>query len=250
MDYIKEAFHKVKQDISILKQEIVFLRSNLTETREKMIEICEVIKQINEKTNTFFKESKQTPIQTSPLNLDSIQNKHINSPTDRQTISTLSTHSSTHNLPLEALNGQNMPISNGNQGVSTDRQTDRQTDRHIQNPPKNNKNSIENAIEILNSLDSIKKEIRLKFKRLTEQELLVFSTIYQLDEEHGYTNYQTISKKLNLTESSIRDYVGRLVKKGIPVEKNKINNKNIQLSISKNLKKIATLPTILQLREL
>jgi DNA-binding MarR family transcriptional regulator len=108
--------------------------------------------------------------------------------------------------------------------------------------------SIINAAQILNSLDNLKKEIRLKFKRLTEQEFLVFSTIYQLSEEKGNTDYKNLSEKLSLTESSIRDYIGRLIKKGIPVEKTKINNKTIHLSISPNLKKIASLPTILQLR--
>ena len=170
--------------------------------------------------------------------------------TDRHIIPTNSTNSSTHNLHLKGLNDQNLPISTGNQGVSTDRQTDRQTDRHIENHAPNKANSIENALEILDSLDHVKKEIRLKFKRLTDQEILVFSTIYQLDEETGYSNYKILSKKLNLTESSIRDYVGRLIKKGIPVEKNKLNNKNIRLSIPKSFKKVATLSTILQLKEL
>jgi len=74
--------------------------------------------------------------------------------------------------------------------------------------------------------------------------------MYQLDEETGHSTYKSVSEKLGLTESSIRDYVSRLINKGIPVEKNKINNKNIHLSISKNLKKIASLDTILQLRGL
>ena len=116
--------------------------------------------------------------------------------------------------------------------------------------PKNTENSIENAAEMLKSLDNIKKEIRQKFKKLTEQEWLIFSTIYQLDEEKGESNYREIADKLNLTESSIRDYVARLIKKGIPVEKTKLNNKNIQLKISSNLKRIASLPTIIALRDL
>ena len=99
-------------------------------------------------------------------------------------------------------------------------------------------------------MDSLKKEIRLKFKRLTEQEILVFSTIYQLDEKYGHGDYKILSQKLNLTESSIRDYVGRLIKKGIPVDKIKVKNKYIQLKISKNLKKIASLSAILQLRNI
>jgi len=92
--------------------------------------------------------------------------------------------------------------------------------------------------------------MRLKFKKLTEQEFLVFSTIYQFDEEIGYSDYKLISERLNLTESSIRDYVGRIIKKGISVDKTKINNKYIKLNISEKLKKIVSLPTILQLREL
>ncbi|MCK5044064.1 hypothetical protein KAR52_03625 [Candidatus Pacearchaeota archaeon] len=132
----------------------------------------------------------------------------------------------------------------------TNRQTDTFTDKQVNQFISKDENSIDNAIVVLNSLDAIKKEIRLKFKRLTEQELLVFSQLYQLDEEFGHSDYKTLSNKLKLSESSIRDYIGRLIKKGIPVEKNKINNKTINLCISQNLKKIATLSTILQLRDL
>ena len=103
---------------------------------------------------------------------------------------------------------------------------------------------------MLKSLDNIKKEIRQKFKKLTEQEWLVFSTIYQLDEEMGHSDYRILAERLKLTESSIRDYVARLMKKGIPVDKIKLNNKNIQLNISKSLKQIASLPTIITLRDL
>jgi hypothetical protein len=41
-----------------------------------------------------------------------------------------------------------------------------------------------------------------------------------------------------------------MINKGIPIHKNKINNKKITLSISPDLKKIASLPTIIRLREL
>ncbi|MBT96609.1 hypothetical protein CMI49_00730 [Candidatus Pacearchaeota archaeon] len=218
MDYLKESFERVKQDINNLREEINILRLNLIEIVEKLVEI-------DKKTGDF----------------DS---------TDRQRIPTHPAPPSTHNLPLESLNKQNMGISSGNHGASTDRQTDRQTDTSSKNKGNFGKNSIDSATEILNSLDNIKRDIRLKFKRITDQELLIFSAIYQLEEEVGYTSYKLLSQHLNLSESSIRDYIGRLIKKGIPIEKNKVNNKNIQLKISENLKKIVTLPTILQLREL
>ncbi len=218
MDKIKEAFQKVRDDIDFLKQEIHDFKFDLMNLKYQL-----------DKIN--LKLSEKTDFDTSTL-------RHI--------IPAHSTHSSTHNLSLETLNTQNLPISTGNEGVSTNRQTNRQTNRHIDFK----ENPIENASEILESLDTIKKEIRLKFKRLTEQEWLIFSTIYQLEEENGFSDYRTLAQRLNLTESSIRDYVGRLIKKGIPIDKKKVNNKNIQLLISPNLRKIASLNTILQLREL
>jgi len=232
MDPIKNAFQKVRQDIDFLDSEINSLKLILNENNEKIDKIHEIIREFDEKVSAFSKISQK---KTS---------------TDKPKIPATSTHSSTHNYPLEALNSQNMPFSTGNQGVSTDRQTDRQTDRHPTISYESDENSIKNAVEMLDSLDNIKKQIRLKFKRLTDQEWLIFSTIYQLEEEKEFVDYKSISERVNLTESSVRDYVGRIIKKGISVEKKKINNKNIQLFISKNLKKIATLSTILQLRDL
>jgi hypothetical protein len=263
MEHIKEAFYKVKQDMESLKKEISLLNKGLFDTRENLIEICEVLKRLSKKSEEKIEEKKEE----KPIKNISIEEKQY--PTHIENIPTHINPNTTHPKPLPAhnmlynpLKGQNMNISTGNRGVPTDRQTDQQTDKgsynnKINKTDTNNSNnnnqfpqsdSINNAAQILDSLDNLKKEIRLKFKRLTEQEFLVFSTIYQLSEEVGYTDYKNLSEKLNLTESSIRDYIGRLIKKGIPVDKTKINNKTIHLSISSNLKKIASLPTILQLR--
>jgi chromosome segregation ATPase len=235
MDHIRDAFDKVKQDISSLKQELEFLRNALVETRNEMIDICAILQNLLKKTENIEKQQKELENNSSTQNLE------------KQTVST---HPSTHPSPFKPLKPQILPISTGNGGVPTDRQTDRQTHRQTQNTQEIQKNPVDNAVEILDSLSTIKKEIRLKFRRLTEQEMLIFSTIYQLEEENGHTDYKTVSEKLKLTESSIRDYVGRLIKKGIPVEKTKINNKSIQLKISGNLKKITNLPTIMKLRDL
>ncbi len=251
MDKVKEAFYKVKKDIDSLYKEVDSIKEILKITRQEMINICEILKNVNKNIEEISLEKTKKPLETL-----FVQSKPL--PAQGYPKQTSSTHPSTHDSSLEPLKHQNKAFSTGNQGVPTDRQTDRQTDiQHtfsLKQPPNLDRtaslDSIDNAAKILDSLDSIKKEIRLKFKRLTDQELLVFSTLYQLDEEEGYTEYKTLANKLNLTESSIRDYVGRLIKKGIPVEKKRINNKIIHLSISKNLKKIASLSTILQLRDL
>ncbi len=205
---------EIKDAFQKVKEDIGFLRLEIDSLRLEFDEIRDILRQM---TSTH-----EPQIQTESFD------------------------TSTHPYQFKPLKPINSPISTGNQGASTDRQTDRQTDRHM----FFEENSIENAAEILNSLDNIKKEIRLKFKRLTDQEMLIFSTIYQLEEELGYADYKSLSEKLGLTESSIRDYVGRLIKKGVSLEKKKVKNKNIQLSISPNLRKIASLSTILQLRDI
>ena len=155
---------------------------------------------------------------------------------------------------LKGLKSQNLTISIGNKGVPTDRQTNNPTDNptHFlsRKPQKTIESEIREATEILDSLDNIKKEIRHKFKHVTHQEMLVFSTIYQLEEQHAQITYSLIADSLQLSESSIRDYIHRLINKGIPIKKEKINNKKILLKIAPELKKIASLSTIIKLREI
>jgi len=244
MDKIGESFNNVRRDISSLYSDFYSLKTEFNEIKDKISKLCELLTKLNSQT------IENTPSDTS---------------THDSLLQTTSTHSSTHIDPFKALKDQNMTISIRNEGVPTDRQTDRQTDNtgNIGNSSFEvdslnshslgllpDKNPIQDATKILDSLDSIKKELRLKFKRLTEQEFLVFSTLYQIEDNEGSADYRILSKTLGLTESSIRDYIGRLIKKGIPVDKKRINNKNISLSISPNLRKISSLPTILRLRDI
>ena len=270
MEEIKEAFTRVKDDVCLLKNELNNLKSELIETRQGMIDICEIISNLNKKedisslNNIYFLDLPSFNSKFNDLDISLDNQTYI--PTRNEGVKTDSTHLSTHKSYIKPQNDIIYTISKGNQGVQTDRQTDEQTDRQKQKSSDNQnnssllidktsfrptyKNKIDSALDALNSLDNLKKEIRLKFKRLTEQELLVFSTIYQLEEELGYSDYKSLSKKLKLTESSIRDYVSRLIFKDIPIEKNKINNKEIKLGISSSLKRITSLNTILQLRDL
>lgn len=244
MDPIKDAFEKIKKDIHYLHQEI-------------------------EKIKFILNGIKSQPLQ---------QKNHVQTQnTFRQTDAQHTTLNKTMNLPLEGPKSQDIPISTGNEGVSTDRQTYTQTDRQPPNFHWNPQNQIQNqsptqlqnqsstqlqnqtqvklnnkkqVTEILNSLDELKKEVRLKFKKLTAQEMLVFSSIFELEEQGFIVDYALISERLGLTESSIRDYILRLIKKGIPVIKTRENNKKITLTISEELKKMASLEAIIQLRNL
>ncbi len=214
MDQVKEAFQKVKEDIISLKLEISSIHKELEEIQNSILSL-------------FTKNIQQTDQQT----LRHITPTHSNTPTD----------TSTHNLPFKVLKSQNIINSIGNKGVSTDRQTDQQTDRQ---------EILPNSSFILDQLDSLKRETILKFKHLTNQEMLVFSLIYQLEDQGFLVDYSLLSSNLNLSESSIRDYIQRIISKGIPLEKEKVNNKKILLHISQDLKKLASLDTLIQLREL
>ena len=235
-EQIKNAFSKVKQDITNLYDEILSIKSELSDIKL-------LFKGLDNNLNSF----NFTKTLSSTDNSTSLPQNQTNSKN--------TTQNTTVPQEIEGLKHQNLTTSTGNEGVSTDRQTDRHADRQTQKSTQNNKENRESNLHeasiILNSLDRLKKEIRLKFKHVTTQEMAVFSTIYQL-EEQDFTNvtYKQIALNLHLTESSIRDYVQRMITKGIPIQKQKINNRKILLSISPELKKIATLSTIIQLREL
>ncbi|MCH7850478.1 MAG: hypothetical protein IH845_02435 [Nanoarchaeota archaeon] len=217
MDPIKDAFSKIKEEISILHDEIYNIKDLLS-----------VIKNQTDDLQNIVTKIQQT-----------------NSPT----------HNPTHKQPLEPISGQNTHISIRNEGVPTDKQTDRQTDRQTQNHHKSSLNDpiqeFRHANEILSTLDSIKKGIRIKFKGLTNQEMAVFSALYALEDQNiSEITYRTLATKIKLSESSIREYITKLIKKGIPINKIKQNNKTIHLKISKDLKNITTLQTILELRDI
>ena len=236
MNNIKRALDIFEIELNNLKEDVSDLKQDINNIQEGFKNIYKILSNFKEKID-FLDEIKQE--QTS---------------THKSYFPAEIKGSSTHQYPFKPLNNQNIGISIGNKGASTDRQTDRQTDNQTQKKLNTQeiqeKNTIDSAAEIIDSLDNIKKQIRLKFKRLTDQEMLVFSTIYQFDEEKGFSNYKMLAERLNLTESSIRDYVGRLLKKQAPIDKIRTNNKEIELRISRNLKKITSLNTILKLREL
>jgi len=251
MDPIKEAFSKIKEDILSLKEELSSIKLQLIDlSHERDLQ------------------------QTTPTHNPSEEAYSTNQQTNNQT-------TPTHNSVLEDLYAQNTLVSIGNRGVPTNKPTNQQTnkqtpktsqsslqvERSSHNPSNHTSSSppfppatlsqkdpiseFKRANEILSSLDDIKKEIRLKFKDLTPQEMLVFSTLYALEEQNiDQITYKLIASNLHLSESSIRDYINKLAKKGVPIERIRQNNKTILLKISSDLKNIASLTTIQRLREL
>ncbi|MDO8508349.1 MAG: hypothetical protein Q7S27_01550 [Nanoarchaeota archaeon] len=274
-DPIKEAFAKAKQDIFNLSSQIELLKREIQSLKEIVKSTISTPADRQTDTSTHFQVQNSSEKDSNPAQNSQFETfQHIN-PAQK----TIPAHNPAQKQGYYGLKSPISISSIGNEGVPADRQTDRQTDnKHLkeqlneplssnnsletkpfdrqtnEQPTKNiqekDNKSLESVSQVLESLDHIRKDVRQKFRRLTMQEMAVFSTIYQLEEDGFTVDYSLLSQKLSLTESSIRDYIQRLAKKGIPLIKNKENNKKILVSISQELKKIASLATIIQLREL
>jgi hypothetical protein len=234
MDPIKEAFARAKNDILELSSQISALSNEIEEIKYLLSQFTRQTTQADKPTDQQTQNLQKPSFQQSIPTQNPFQNPSL-----------------TDQLPFKDLKSQNLAFSTGNRGVPTDRQTNQQTDQHTGNRgvPLDT-NNIQKVSQLLDSLDSLKREVRFKFKKLTSQEMLVFTTIYQLEEEGYKVDYPFLALKFALTESSIRDYIQKIIKKGIPLMKTKENNKKVFLSISPDLKKIASLSTIISLREI
>lgn len=153
---------------------------------------------------------------------------------------------------LAALRQLILKISTGNKGVPTDsQQTDNQqiSDKQAAQTADKQTEAIPD-IQNVGFISDLKKDFRSKFLALTTQEFFIFTEIYILEEKQGAATYRDIAKMTCLTESSIRDYIARLIRRGIPIIKRKVNNKNILLGVSPDLRSLFTLDSLVKLREI
>ncbi len=167
--------------------------------------------------------------------------------------------------------------STGNDGVPADRQTDRQTKdiqqtdvvdnssmsvhipaqtpAHIPAHPQQSSTKVQqtdtnsSTYEDLNELVSnLKTDLQKRFKSLTKQEFHIFSVIFTVDKTQNAVTYRDISLKTGLTESSVRDYIQKIIRKGVPIIKEKLNNKVTLLKIPEEIRNLATLDNLLRIR--
>lgn len=235
MEDVKGAFLKVKEDIDYIWNYTLNLEEKIDNLEKSLVILTKKIDEL--------------------LIISSYNQKDTN-PTIQHIIPTHNSNNPTHNSKKELfkpLKASDPNTSTGNEGVPTDRQTDRQT-TNTSNLSfegsynlKNNQ-SINQVSNLVGEIEFVKRNLISQLRGLTDQEFLVFSMIYQFDDSLGYADYKIISDKLKLSESSIRDYVGRLIKKGIPVEKEKLNNKQVILHVSSDFKKISPLNQLISFR--
>jgi len=136
-----------------------------------------------------------------------------------------------------------IPISTGNKGVANSQR--QPTDDR---PPTANDNRRQTpTIEI--TLSELKESLNSAFRSLTNREFSVFMALYELDKEKGGDiTYYELAQRLNLSESTIRDFVNQLIRKKIPIEKYKEFNNKVSLSIKEEFRRLNLYQNLLKLR--
>ena len=136
--------------------------------------------------------------------------------------------------------------STGNEGVYADihsfihsfnrHSTDIQQTNIHSTPPFSQQNSPQNNIPW--DLSNIK-QIDSLFSSLTKQEFFTFMIIYQLEEDiKRGVSYLELSRNMSLSEGCIRTYVSQMLKKSIPLQKVRLNNKLTLLTINKEFRSL------------
>ncbi|MCX6741750.1 MAG: HTH domain-containing protein [Candidatus Pacearchaeota archaeon] len=236
---IRESFQKIKWEINFLAGEVLALKVSLDQIKDMINKLGNADKSNNSQSST--------------------------SPAHLQHISDFPAHNLYYNRDLS----DNSQFSIGNRGVPADRQqTDnrRSSGEFVQEEPlktvqvyspgpaenfaKKEEDKTKKTEEISTFLNTLKQDLRSKFKNLTKQEFIIFSLIYTINEEKGKVTYKDLAEKSSLTESSIRDYIARLEHKGIPIIKERVNNKLVLLRIPSELKDLATLESLSKLKRL
>ena len=140
---------------------------------------------------------------------------------------------------------QKANFSIGNEGVPTNKQTNKPTHNtyptHPEAIPTYN-------LDVTKMVEDLKTDLKRKFKALTKQEFLVFSVLFTVEKEQNSVTYKDIAQRLSLSEASIRDYIMKIIQKGVPIMKERVNNKTVILKIPTDLRNLSTLESLMKLR--
>ena len=220
-DAIKDSFKKIKSEMRYLASEISYLKNQVQDIYDLLTHI-DLINSNNIQNN----QSSTSTTTIQQIEENPAQNTHYNMDLSPNYISSI-----------------------GNEGVPADSQqtVSRQIveEKTIEEPKK----EISDSSTISALLDDLKNDLKQKFRSLTKQEFLIFSLIYSLTEDKGEASYREIALRSKLTESSIRDYISRLEHKGIPLIKEKKNNKLVVIKVPKELRDIAALDNLVKLNK-
>ncbi|MBS3162887.1 HTH domain-containing protein [Candidatus Woesearchaeota archaeon] len=222
---IKESFRRVKDHIALLEKE---LRAD----REFIITLNSKIELLNKRVSDLEDKLEKKEDLIEKEFLDKV------------------------NKPLLEELDQNGSISEEKTLVrNSDRVSPKETkgflatpQRHLDTPstPLRHSGTLHNI-----DFEELKADLNKTFFSLTNREFKVFSAIYSLEEQNkAPATYQELAQFLDLSSSSIRDYISELIRKGTPIVKEKNRNGMVYVSISKEFRSLNLMSKLLSLRSL
>jgi len=255
----KTPVEKVQDDIKLLQEELFIIKHELEGIRRDLSLI------IN--TNFMNRSSignegvpADQPTNTSSFNtpLFPVENIHYenpntspHNPTDTPTHPQhigekhpqmhARTNQITPEMVEEILAREYMKESRRNTEIFT-----REPQKEIQ--PSRAEAKIDALSDLTSIMNTLKADLKAKFRSLTGQEFYIFSVLYTVEKTQETVTYSDIAKRTGLTSSSIRDYIQRIIRKGIPINKEKLNNKVTLLKVPLELRSLATLDNLMRLR--
>ena len=212
-DQLKIAFYKVKQDITYLSEELNILKDKLKEQKNEIKDLINEIKSLN----TTILDLKNN-ISTGNNGV----NQSINHLINQSIINQSDNHLNMPEMPINTDKPQNKGREEANQ--SFNQSINQQSTNHLINQIQERQ------------LKGVTEEINKVFSSLSKQELKLFLTIYQLEDDGIGVSYKAISLKMQLSEHCIRSHLSSLLRKNTPIVKKRMNNHTNLLSISKEFR--------------
>ncbi len=100
-------------------------------------------------------------------------------------------------------------------------------------------------------IEEIKQSLNKIFLTLTNREFKVFMAVYSLEEQHSSpTTYAELAQNLDLSASSIRDYISELMRKGAPLKKEKSRNGLAYVSVLPEFKSLNLISKLIAFRNM
>ena len=199
-----EEKERIKNSFTKVKEDIESLKTQLNEFKSLFEDVIKNAKLAHQK-DQFSEKSPQAPKEESSIGNEGVY---------------ADIHSFIHSFDRHSTDTKQ----------TFDTQQNQTSNSH--KPLISEKNTLSWSLSNLKEIDSL-------FQTLTKQEFIVFLSIYQMEEDlNKGISYFELSQKMHLSEGCIRTYVSQMLKKVIPIEKIRVNNKLTLLTISKEFRSL------------
>ncbi|MBU2503597.1 MAG: helix-turn-helix domain-containing protein [Nanoarchaeota archaeon] len=254
-NFSKTPIEKVRDDIKLLQEELFIMKSELETIRKELSLIINTNfmnkSSIGNEGVPADQQTNTSTFNTPPFPVENVYSKNPDTPPYNPTDNpTHPQHMApkirqiTPEMVEEILAREYMGESRKNPEIFKNGVAEVRNEVRNQQPdPK-----IDTLSDLTSIMNGLKADLKAKFRSLTGQEFYIFSVLYTVEKSQETVTYSDLAKRTGLTSSSIRDYIQRIIRKGIPINKEKMNNKVTLLNIPIELRSLATLDNLMRLR--